>query len=207
MRKMSFSTKIVPLRWSGMKMSATWTSKVTEFEKQLHKFRPCADTWAHAAMWKAIPPCSIMTPFGRPVLPLVKMTYARSSLCTSTSSCILPLGTVRTALTSMMVSEGGPSSASACVAPTFPASSSKTPPDVFEELAGKVGATHALALEGPPSLTIIDVSAVRTVPSGSMQEDVLVQSEDLAYVIFTSGSTGRPKGVMMEHGGIAFHIA
>lgn len=82
-----------------------------------------------------------------------------------------------------------------------------TPPDVFEELAGKVGATHALALEGPPSLTIIDVNAVRTVPSGSMQEDVLVQSEDLAYVIFTSGSTGRPKGVMMEHGGIAFHIA
>ncbi len=34
-----------------------------------------------------------------------------------------------------------------------------------------------------------------------------VSEHDLAYVVFTSGSTGRPKGVMIEHGGLAEHVA
>ena len=34
-----------------------------------------------------------------------------------------------------------------------------------------------------------------------------VSGHDLAYVVFTSGSTGRPKGVMIEHAGLAEHVA
>lgn len=34
-----------------------------------------------------------------------------------------------------------------------------------------------------------------------------ITRNDLAYVVFTSGSTGRPKGVMIEHGGLAEHVA
>jgi len=34
-----------------------------------------------------------------------------------------------------------------------------------------------------------------------------VTGHDLAYVVFTSGSTGRPKGVMIEHTGLAEHVA
>ncbi len=33
------------------------------------------------------------------------------------------------------------------------------------------------------------------------------RGSDLAYVIYTSGSTGQPKGVLIEHGGLAQHIA
>ncbi len=34
-----------------------------------------------------------------------------------------------------------------------------------------------------------------------------VIGHDLAYVVFTSGSTGRPKGVMIDHAGLAEHVA
>jgi amino acid adenylation domain-containing protein len=34
-----------------------------------------------------------------------------------------------------------------------------------------------------------------------------VTGSDLAYVVFTSGSTGHPKGVMIEHAGLAEHVA
>lgn len=34
-----------------------------------------------------------------------------------------------------------------------------------------------------------------------------VTGHDLAYVVFTSGSTGRPKGVMIDHEGLAEHLA
>ena len=38
---------------------------------------------------------------------------------------------------------------------------------------------------------------------GSNSLDVVVKSEDLAYVMYTSGSTGRPKGVEVSHGNVS----
>ena len=64
---------------------------------------------------------------------------------------------------------------------------------VLEAASGKWGPPIVRLGTEPPRA---DVNPALTIAAG-----------DLAYVIYTSGSTGQPKGVLIEHGGLAQHIA
>lgn len=58
--------------------------------------------------------------------------------------------------------------------------------------------------EGQPVIVLDDALMSEEPDSCVLPE---VTGHDLAYVVFTSGSTGRPKGVMIDHAGLAEHVA
>ncbi|MED1747008.1 amino acid adenylation domain-containing protein, partial [Brevibacillus borstelensis] len=61
-----------------------------------------------------------------------------------------------------------------------------------------------LSDHAPEMLFLDEVEAL--IKENDQNPDVIVTSEDLAYIIYTSGSTGRPKGTLIHHGGLTNYL-
>ncbi|MDB5370363.1 MAG: non-ribosomal peptide synthetase, partial [Roseomonas sp.] len=75
------------------------------------------------------------------------------------------------------------------------------PPARLHAMLEDAGCRHVVGGTFPG----LQADAIIPIPTrqAALRPDVLLSSQDLAYVIFTSGSTGRPKGVMVGHGAVA----
>ncbi len=87
--------------------------------------------------------------------------------------------------------------------PDYPADRVKL---ILEDSEARFIITTKDRLNAVPSDKAIDVEELLNSKLSTLNSQLSLTPDDLAYLIYTSGSTGRPKGVMLRHEGICNYL-
>ena len=87
--------------------------------------------------------------------------------------------------------------------PEYPADRIKL---ILEDSEARYIITTADRLDSVPAEKAIDVEELINSQLPTLNSQLTITLDDLAYLIYTSGSTGRPKGVMLRHEGICNYL-
>jgi len=77
---------------------------------------------------------------------------------------------------------------------------------MLEDSGAKLVLTNIDGIEGQYPVPFLDLRAASSFDDESINPEVRLEPDDLAYIIYTSGSTGQPKGAMIEHRGLTNYI-